>query len=381
MRRCALLLVCLTACGRLGFTDHEPTPPDECTLALDAGAPRLNFHSRRAIQASGGSEPIAFVLNGTGTIDALGVVTADHTAGLATITATDAGECTAQASLEIGGDMLWYVGGSSSAVPSPQVWKSTDGHAWTLAGALPDKRTSGGLLVFHDKLWWISGSDGVGERDEVWWSEDGVTWTLAGHVPMGATNFGHAVFKDQMWMVGGGATPDIDTVYASGDGATWQLIGTLPTDNHGGASVVADGKLWYLGGHDRNTGMLFDWALSTSTGASWQQVGSIGPGREYASALDLDGTIILAGGQDLTPTQTTSVIGTTTGTSFMAQPPLPVARAFGSLARFGGRLWSIGGTDGGAVFEAVPGGAWATPVTNFPVPRTGGKLAVFSAVR
>lgn len=381
MWRWAFLLVGVTACGRLGFADHEPTPPNECALALDPGAPRLNFHSQRAIQASGGIEPITFTLTGIGTIDTLGVVTADDAAGTATIIATDAGGCTAQTTLELGGDTLWYVGGSSMAVPSAQVWKSTDGHAWTLAGTLPDKRTSGGLLVFHDKLWWISGSDGIGERDEVWSSDDGVTWTLVGHVPAGATNFGHAVFADQMWMIGGGATPDIDTVYASVDGQSWPLIGHLPANNHGGASVVANGKLWYLGGHDRNTGMLYNWALSSSTGASWQQVGSIGMGREYAAALDLDGTIILAGGQDLTPTQTTSVIGTTTGTSFVVQAPLPVARAFGSLARFGGKLWSIGGTDGGAVFEAVPGGAWATPVTSFPVPRTGGKLAAFSAVR
>ncbi len=378
MGRVVFLLCILGGCGRLGF-DDEDTLPDECMLAIDPGAPRLNFHSQRSIQSSGGTAPVTFTLSGSGTIDAAGVVSAGGDPGIATILAADAGGCTAEATLEIGGDTLWYVGGTSMSVPSPQVWRSTDGLAWTLAGTLPDKRTSGALLVFRDRLWWISGSDGVGPRDEVWSSDDGAIWTLAGHSPVAATNFGSVVFDNRMWMIGGSTGTDVKTVYASVDGDTWSMIGQLPDDSHGGSAIVAAGTMWYLGGHNRNTGTLKSWVLSSATGVTWQQTGTMMTGREYAAAIQAQDTIVLAGGQDLTPMQTSSVIAIMNGTTFAPQAALPVARAMGSLVLFDNRAWSIGGNDGGAVIVGtVPATSWTMQTTNFPVPRQGGRTAVFS---
>jgi hypothetical protein len=46
---------------------------------------------------------------------------------------------------------------------------------------------------------------------------------------------------------------------------------------------------------------------------------------------------------------------------------------------FRGDGWAIGGSDGGAVMHGSITGGWVTPATNFPVPRQGGRLAVFSA--
>ncbi len=373
-----MVLSTVLGCGRLGFDDHV-TPIDQCTLALDPGAAHLNFHSQRAIQIAGGTPPVDFAITGPATIDPEGTVAALDDAGTAMITAVDAGGCTAETTLAIGGDALFFVGGTLSGVPSSQVWRSTDGLTWTNVGSLPDKRTSGALVVYHDRLWWMTGSDGVGPRDEVFSSLDGVTWTLAGHVPVAGANPGYAVFHDKMWLIGGAANPDTNTVYSSTDGITWTLAGHLPDENHGGSAVVMNDTLWYLGGHNSNSGTLFDWVLGSPDGSSWPQVGTLPAGREYGSAVVANGMIVFMGGQDLSSTKTTSVVSTTNGSTFTPQPALPMARAFGGSAMFGGKVFSVGGSDGGAVFRATIGTGWETPTTSFPQPRQSGRVAVFSA--
>lgn len=375
--RLLVLAIALGGCGRWGF-DSDP-PATACMLALDAGAPRLNFNSSRPVQSSGTELPIAWSITGPAKIDALGTVGAGDQPGTATITATDDAGCEATATLEIGGDTLWYVGGSSMSVPSAQIWTSTDGLAWTLTGTLPDKRTSGGIYVFHDRLWLLGGSDGSGMPRTFWSTADGVTWRQDIAV-IAAVNFGAVVFDDKMWSIGGDASPDTARVLATSDGQTWTDMGVLPQVNHGGSAVVAGGKMWWLGGHNRTAGTLQNWALSSTDGATWTMEGTIGPGREYAGAVALGDTLVLAGGQDLTPTPT-NVVSTSDDASvaFAAGSPLPAARAFGALVRFGDSLWSIGGSDGGGVFSApVGGGAWTARTTNFPIPRQGGRVAVFS---
>ncbi len=378
MRR-AVLLIILAACGRLGFEDaRSRTPPGDCLLVLDPGAPRLNFHSQRQIQSKRGTQPIEFEIAGPATIDPTGVVTAAGDPGTATIKATDAGGCTASTTLTIGGDSLWYAGGTANGVASSQVWTSGDGLTWTLAGNLPDKRSNGALLGFHDRLWWISGSDGIGPRDEVWSSPDGAVWTLAGHSPIAAISFASVVFDGQMWMIGGTAGADVKTVYASDDGATWSLVGMLPDDSHGGSATVARGKLWYLGGHNGLSGTVYNWVLSSTTGVTWQQTGTMATGRQYAAAIEMQGTIVLAGGVDTSVGMTTSVVTTTNGTTFVPWTPLPNARAYGQMVLFGGRAWAMGGNDGGAVFSGVPGMPWVTTTTSFPVPRESGGVVAFT---
>jgi hypothetical protein len=380
--RVATAVLFLAGCGRLGFGDR-PLDPDACAVTLTTAA-RINFNSSRTLAADGGVAPYHYALIGTGaTIDAdTGVLVARDQPGNVTVTASDDVGCSAQVDLDVGGDTLWYVGGSSNAVPSAQVWKSTDGAGWTLAGSLPDKRTSGALYVFHDQLIWASGSDGVGPRGEVFASSDGTTWTQIGTVARPGVNPGFAVFHDRLWLIGGAASPDVDEVYASDTGAVWTLVGHLPQANHGGATVVAGDKLWYFGGHNNNNGMLYRWALSSSDGVTFQMIGNMATGREYASAIAVDGKMIIAGGQDTTPTTMATVLSTTNGTAFTTETPLPVPRAFTALVRLGELMYSIGGNDGGGVYAtgAVTPTPWlqAMPADMFPKPRQAGRVAVFT---
>lgn len=369
-----LLPLLLCACGRLAF---EPVEAELCAVAFD-GAGRMNFHSVRSFTATGGLPPYAYSTTALATLATLdpvsGVVTTYDQPGEIELDATDALGCTARAMIPVGGATLWYVGGSSNAVPSRDVFSSADGLTWNRVGMLPGPRQYGALLVYRDRLWWISGSpDGTAFSRDVFVSTNGVDWTSAGQVPVGATSFGHTVFAGRMWMVGG--NNNTDKVVSTDDGANWRSDGALPMQNHGGSLGVLGNRMYYAGGHN---GSLFDWVLASDTGASWQQVGTLAQGREYHSTITLDSGLWIIGGQDTTPTSLTSVVHTTTGSAFAAGTALPAGRAFGAIARFGERLWSVGGTDGGVVWSASLDGVWRIESANLPLPRQGGGLVAFS---
>lgn len=378
MGRLATLLVVLAGCGRIGFGAGE-APPDGCAVTVAPAQQRMNFNSTRQLEPTGGAAPYHYALTGDGaTVDATsGLVVSRDQPGQVTVTVTDDRGCSAQTSIDVGGDTLWYVGGSSMSVPQAQVYKSSDGATWTLAGALPDKRHSGALFVFHDQLIWATGTDGVGAKTDVFATTDGVTWTKIGDVPIATSNPGFAVYEDKLWLIGGDASPDIKEVFSSDVGVVWTQTGMLPELNHGGAVAVTD-RMWYVGGHNRTTGMLYRWVLSSADG-TFGMVGNLATGREYASAIAVGDTIMIAGGQDTTPTTMSSVLTTTNGTTFTTGSPMPVARAFSALVRFGDFVYSIGGSDGGGVARApVSGGAWTPVDGNFPQPRQSGRVAVFT---
>jgi len=365
------MLLCVAGCGRLGFDDE--TPPDACTVSANASVARANFHSSAAFVADGGRAPYAFTLvSGPGSVDPSGTFTSTDQGGTATVEAVDSFGCSAQASIEIGGDSLFYVGGTSNSVPTDQVLRSDDGLTWTVVGNLPAPRNSGALLVLNDRMYWISGTN-VNPARDVFASNDGVTWTKVGDVPVAATSFGNVVMHQAMWMVGGNG--NTGAVRSSTDGVTWTRTGDLPEDNHGGSLAALGDSLVYAGGHNGN---LYDWVLSSTDGVSWTQIGTLPAGREYHRAITIGTTMVLVGGQDTVPTPLRLVTATTDGTTFQAEPALPSGRANAGLAWFHDELWSVGGSDGNGVYSAPMAGAWVLRTSNFPAPRTSGGLVAFT---
>jgi len=384
MRRGALLVTVAAGCGRFGFGDAPPDgtlmiDPDACTIAIDRGAPRINFNTHRTIATTGAIAPVNFALDSTTLADvdsSTGLLRAFAHPGTITVTATDAGGCVAMANLDVGGDLFWYVGGSTSSVPTAQVLRSTDGLDWTNVGSLPNARTTGGLVTFRDRLWYIAGSDGSNPRNEVFVTDDGTTWTAwTTNAPSPASSFAYTVFDDYFYFVGGNG--NAGAVYRTSDMVDWVRIGDLPDDNHGGALAAVGGQLIYAGGHNSSVG-LFDWVLTSPAGASWTQVGTLAVPREYAGVIVVNGRMYVVGGQNTTPTAQTAVSSTIDGITWTVEPPLPAGRAFGAVVRKGDTLFSIGGSDMGGVWRGTAGGAWTTVGSQFPTPRTGGRAAVFT---
>lgn len=359
---------------RLGFDPMERPDAVDCAVTISPNPARVNFNSRLTFSADGG-EPgyqFAIVTDGKASIEAAtGELTAGAHAGTATVEVKDAAGCRASVDVVIGGDTLWFAGGSTAAVPSREIWRSTNGIDWTLAGLLPLRRTNGVLVSFRDQLLYIAGSDATPVAT-VFASPDGITWSLIGSLPEPASSFGFAIHRGLMFVVGGNG--NADNVFSSSDGVTWTTAGHLPDPNHGGSLVSFEDRLWYVGGHN---GTLYDWVLASSDGSIWTRKGSIPLAREYHAALIRDGAMWIIGGQDTMPTKLSDVSTTTNGADWTSITSLPMGRAFGPIATFAGRLWSLGGNDLGGVWSTT-GTAWTVDSTTFPAPRQGGATAVFT---
>lgn len=370
-----IVALALAGCGRYAFEDHGT---DACALQIPGTATRINFNTHRTLETTGGRAPLRFTATpsaaNVATInDTTGELIAGDEPGTVTVGVTDADACAATATYSIGGDSLFYIGGSSNSVPSALVYRSTDGQTWTNVGSLPDKREFGAAIVFQNRLWYFSGTDGTNIHDDIFVTDDGVTWSAAGHVPNGASSFGFTIFKDQLYFVGG--NNNAGRVYRSSDALNWTLVGSLPMDNHGGALVGLANQLIYAGGHN---GSIFNWVLASPDGATWTQVGTLPTPREYASSTHVGDRMYVIGGQDTTPTAYPTVSSTLDGITWTNEPPLPVARAFGGLVRIADTLYSFGGTDGGGALIGTPSGAWTNMGSSFPIPRQGGSIVAFS---
>lgn len=374
MRCSGLTLLALVGCGRLGFDPLEGEALRCDTLALDSASANLN--SKTTLNASGGYPPYHFAFvdagpNSTALDPDTGQLTVGDELGKGTVELTDAGGCTARAEVTVGGSTLFYVGGTFNSVPTREVWRSTDGHAWELAGELPEARYWGGLVVLDNRLLWIAGNDGGNPRSEIYESTDGTLWNEIGNAPFSANAFGFTMHQGKFYISGGYSNGD--NVYATENGLDWTLVGHLPMENHGGTLVSVGGEMIYAGGHN---GSLFDWVLASSDGSNWTQVGTLAVPREYHTGVRIDGRMWLVGGQNTTPTPIADVTKTTDGVSWSPLAPLPVARALGSVVQFADRVWSFGGSNSAGVYS-MTNDTWQVESTNFP-PRQAGLLARFT---
>ncbi len=83
-----------------------------------------------------------------------------------------------------GKSAIWLTGGTDGTNALADVWKSTDGVAWTrtTASAAFGGRIQHQLVSWNsgsgEKLYLIAGSGGVSIYDDVWTSTDGISWTV-----------------------------------------------------------------------------------------------------------------------------------------------------------------------------------------------------------
>lgn len=219
---------------------------------------------------------------------------------------------------------MYMIGGwNSGTVLAPlstvnEVWKSTDGTAWTQLRANTflsptfDKvldwegRHTAGHVIHNGKMW-IIGGDIIQKRyqTDVWSSADGVTWKFENRGrPLPWINralVGYTVFNGLIYSIGGQSIPTAtqtnDEVYRevwrSADGITWQRVFTngpiwdrrFVVDN----ILTFAGKMWVIGGGIYDTPKrgrtYYTDVWSTADGINWVLVkANAFPGRQYHSA-------------------------------------------------------------------------------------------------
>jgi len=204
------------------------------------------------------------------------------------------------------GQKLWVIGGVAGAKYNNEIWKSSDGAAWTLAGYAPfSSREAAVILKYNGKLWIIGGlAAGGGYKNDVWSSADGVTWTQATAAASFSPRYRHAgaVFQNQMWITGGydGANTLNDS-WSSTDGINWtKAAGSMFSTREGHCAVVYSGRIWVIGGQNRAT--VYNSVWSSVDGSDWTLVAgnaTFSPRYRHASEL-FNSKIWLTGGTNST---------------------------------------------------------------------------------
>ncbi|MBL7912718.1 MAG: T9SS type A sorting domain-containing protein [Bacteroidia bacterium] len=201
---------------------------------------------------------------------------------------------------------------------SNEIWKSTDGNNWTLAGNAPwESRHTFGTLVFNNKIWVLGGDQQQNHfQPDIWNSSDGINWNLIDSAAPWGDRVTHmsCVFNNKMWVMGGqkvvgpNINNTIDTVYNdvwnSTDGINWTKV----TDSAGWAPraqiegyCVFNNKMWIFGGGTYNgTRKYFNDVWNSSDGINWTLVNNEAPWekRQYHEVIVYDNLMWIIGGWD-----------------------------------------------------------------------------------
>lgn len=253
---------------------------------------------------------------------------------------------------------MWVFGGNSGSSALGDMWNSTDGQTWTqqtLSGDIPVARHNPRLVVSSDgATMWIIGGDGA---PDVYKSTDGLAWTRmdngSGTLPAGLDGYAAIYFNGALYVLGGYDTSGVkNTVYRStDDGATWtqlsQTSGFTPVYDL--AAVVFNNEMWILGGKPNLNNAGGSGTVWRSTnGQSWTSAsGSIGARWGHAAVV-ADMRIWVMGGSSGGSSKR-DVYYSLDGIDWTlsADPADFSARFYFGALNYNGKLWALGGSSGG----------------------------------
>ncbi len=224
-------------------------------------------------------------------------------------------------------ERIWVIGGGdggTSPIARNDAWSSSDGVSWREETAGSDYpisvgRESHGVAIFDSRLWVLGGlldSYSYGyPSQEIWSSSDGKNWTLAGTAAdswggpqdnVGRLNFGLTAYKpsggtEQLYLLGGfgGAQSSLQNdVWSSSNGTLWTSLGNAPwVVRESFGCAVFQGKIFVMGGRG-NAGCLSDvWSFD---GAAWVQVTANAPwgARKEMKAVARGDELFVFGGRN-----------------------------------------------------------------------------------
>lgn len=177
---------------------------------------------------------------------------------------------------------MWVIGGKmAGGTYTNEVWSSSDGETWDLAGLGGfSGRMMQASVVFKGKLWVIGGQATYQATSEVWSSVDGLTWEAAsvGQIDR-VCDLAALVYNSKLWVIGGNQSEDgepYSKVWSSDDGVTFtEVTASAAFGNRcRHAGTVQGGKMWLLGGNEYPS-KIWDTTWYSTDGSGWTEAGNI----------------------------------------------------------------------------------------------------------
>ena len=214
-------------------------------------------------------------------------------------------QATAVATVHIGKNGIFVLGGTRDSNYPDDVWASADGKNWfNLAATDFPRRAYHQAAVYQDKMYALGGYSGSLLGD-AWSAVGGRNWTVEAN-PTWGTRFRHqaVVYQKRLYVLGGGDGSNLkNDVWSWAAGESWSL--NKANDGNGWAArqshqaVVHNGRMYVLGGGDLSNNPKFvkNDVWSSVDGANWSFEGNADwPARAQHQAVSHNGRIYVLGG-------------------------------------------------------------------------------------
>ena len=213
-------------------------------------------------------------------------------------------QATAVATVQVGKNGIFVLGGSRDDAYPDDVWMSADGKNWLNLAATGFLGRADHQAVYQDKMYALGGYSGSLLGD-AWSAVGGRNWTVEANPPWG-TRFRHqaVVYQKRLYVLGGGDGSNLkNDVWSWAEGESWSL--NKANDGNGWAArqahqaVVHNGRMYVLGGGNLSSSPKFvrNDVWSSVDGANWSFEGSADwPARAQHQAVSHNGRIYVLGG-------------------------------------------------------------------------------------
>ena len=281
-------------------------------------------------------------------------------------------QATAVATVHIGKNGIFVMGGDDGTNRLGNVWASADGKNWfNLAATDFPRRSYHQAAVYQDKMYVLGGSTNAYLGD-AWSAVGGRNWTIEAN-PAWGERYRHqaVVYQERLYVLGGGnGSTRYNDVWSWAAGESWSVV-TLAAAwdaRQAHQAVVHNGRMYVLGGGDLSNNPRFvrNDVWSSVDGKNWSFEGNADwPARARHQAVSHNGRIYVLGGSDLSALKNDVWSWAGGGESWRLEKAdngdfWSRRRLFQAVSK-DGLLYVLGGYDGGVkddVWSSADGQSW-----------------------
>ena len=207
-------------------------------------------------------------------------------------------------------DKMYALGGYSRSLLG-DVWSAVGGRNWTVeANPAWEARFRHQAVVYQKRLYVLGGGDGSSGKNDVWSWAAGESWSVVTEAAAWDARQAHqaVVHNGRMYVLGGGNlfnNPKYvrNDVWSSVDGVNWSFEGNADWPARAQHQAVShNGRIYVLGGAGTATGVRYNDVWSWAGGESWRlekaDNSDFWSKRRLFQAVSKDGLLYVMGGHD-----------------------------------------------------------------------------------